>query len=98
MIAGRHRTLLPHALALLYGLAIAFASLQPFSPWIAPEATTPFWPFAPWPLRWTRFDVIANVIAYMPFGIFVALAPQRATPRARTALAFAAGLTLSFAL
>ena len=98
MIAGRHRTLLPHALALLYGLAIAFASLQPFSPWIAPEATTPFWPFAPWPLRWTRFDVIANVIAYMPFGIFVALAPQRAAPRARIALAFAAGLTLSFAL
>ena len=22
---------------------------------------TPFWLFAPWPLRWTRFDVIANV-------------------------------------
>ena len=98
MTAGRHRTLLPHALALLYGLAIVFASLQPFSPWIAPEPATPFWPFAPWPLRWTRFDVIANVIAYVPFGVFVALAPRRATPRARTALAFAAALTLSFLL
>jgi VanZ family protein len=98
VIAGRHRTLLPHALALLYGLAIVFASLQPFSPWIVPEPDTRFWPFAPWPLRWTKFDVIANVIAYVPFGVFVALAPRRATPRARTALAFAAGLTLSFAL
>lgn len=99
MAPGRpHRTLLPHALAVLYVLAIMFASLQPFSPWIAPEPDTPFWPFAPWPLRWTRYDVIANVIAYVPFGIFVALSPRRATPRARTALAFATGLTLSFAM
>jgi len=70
--AGRHRTLLPHVLALLYGLAIVFASLQPFSPWIAPEHDTPFWPFAPWPLLFTRYDLIANVVAYVPFGGFVA--------------------------
>ena len=98
MVTGRPRTLLPHALAVLYALAIVFASLQPFSPWIVPEPDTPFWPFARWPLRWTRYDVLANVIAYMPFGIFIALSPRRATPRARTALAFAAGLTLSFAM
>ena len=98
MPAARPRTLLPHALALLYGLAIVFASLQPFSPWIAPEPDTPFWPLAHWPLRWTRFDVIANFIAYVPFGVFIALSPKRATPRARTALAFAAGVTLSFAI
>jgi VanZ family protein len=96
--AGRHRTLLPHALALLYGFAIVVASLLPFAPWIIPEADTPFWPFARWPLRWTRFDVIANFVAYVPFGVFIALSPRRATPRARTALAFAAGLTLSFAM
>jgi VanZ family protein len=98
MAAGRHRTLLPHALALLYGLAIVFASLQPFAPWIVPEADTPFWPFARWPLRWTRFDVLANAIAYLPFGLFVALGPRRATPRARTMLALAAGMSLSFAM
>ena len=40
------RTLLPHALALLYGIAIAFASLQPFSPWIPPDPATPFWPLS----------------------------------------------------
>jgi len=96
MTAARHRTLLPHALALLYGVAIVFASLEPFSPWIAPLTDTPFWPLAPWPLRFTRADVVINVLSYLPFGIFVALLPRRATPGARTALAFACGLTLSF--
>jgi VanZ family protein len=98
MASGRQRTLLPHALAVLYAFAIVFASLLPFAPWIVPEADTPFWPFARWPLRWTRFDVLVNVLAYAPFGFFIALSPRRATPRARTALAFAAGLTLSFAM
>ncbi len=96
--AARHRSLLPHVLALLYGLAVAFASLQPFAPWIAPEAGTPFWLFAPWPPRWTRFDVVANVVAYAPFGLFVALVPRRATPATRAALAFGVGLALSFVL
>jgi VanZ family protein len=96
--AAPRRTLLPHALAALYGLAIVFASLQPFAPWIDPMPGTPFWFLAPWPLRWTRFDVIANIIAYVPFGIFVALVPQRARPAARAVLALAAGTALSFAL
>lgn len=92
------RTLLPHALALLYGAAIAYASLQPFAPWLAPADGTPFWPLAPWPPRWTRFDVLANVLAYLPFGLFVALTPRRATPAARAARALAIGMTLSFGL
>lgn len=95
---ARHRTLLPHALALLYGIAIVFASLQPFSPWIDPAGDVPFWPLAPWPLRWTRYDVIANLLAYVPFGVFIALSPRRATPAARATLAFSCGLVLSFAL
>ena len=94
----RQRTFLPQILALLYGLAIAYASLQPFVPWIAPPPGTPFWPFAPWPPRWTRFDVIANAIAYMPFGLFVALIPRRATPLVRSGVALAAGVTLSFGM
>ena len=98
MSGTRHRTLLPHVLALLYGAAIVFASLQPFAAWIDPAGDVPFWPFAPWPLRWTRFDVMANVIAYVPFGAFIALAPRRATPGARTLLAVCAGLVLSFAM
>ncbi len=93
-----HHTLLPHALALLYGAAIAYASLQPFAPWLAPSAGTPFWPLAPWPPRWTRSDVLVNVLAYLPFGLFIALTPRRATPAARATLALAVGMTLSFGL
>lgn len=98
MSGAAHRTLLPHALALLYGAAIVFASLQPFSPWIDPAENVPFWPFAPWPPRWTRFDVAANVIAYLPLGVFVALAPRRASPRVRALLATGVGLALSFTM
>lgn len=93
----RH-SLLPHCLAGLYGLAIVYASLQPPGPWIAPAPGTPFFLFAPWPLRWTRFDVIANVIAYAPFGFFVALVPRRRPPLGRLSVAIAAGAALSFAL
>ena len=97
-MSASQRTLLPHALAVLYGLAMAFASLQPFAPWIPPEPGTPFWPFAPWPPRFTRYDLIANVVAYAPFGVFVALWPRRASPAARATLALACGFVLSFVL
>ena len=98
MSAQGQRTLLPHALALIYGVAIAIASLQPFAPWIPPAAGVPFWLFSPWPLRWTRDDVAANVIAYVPFGLFVALVPRRATPRVRALLAMSVGIALSFTM
>src|SRR5450432_624160 len=98
MDAPRQRTFLPHALAILYGLAIVYASLQPFAPWIPPAAGTPFWPFAPWPPKWTRFDVVANALAYVPFGVFVALIPHRARPLLRAGVALAAGATLSFGM
>lgn len=92
------RTRLPHFLAVIYGLAIVYASLQPFTNWIAPPPGTPFFLFTPWPLRWTRFDVIANVLAYVPFGFLVALVPARLAPRDRLAIAVAAGAALSFPL
>jgi len=93
-----HRSLLPHFLAALYGLAIVYASLQPFAPWIAPVPGTPFFLFAPWPTYGTRFDVIANIVAYVPFGFFVALVPRRRRPRGRFVLAVGVGAALSFAI
>lgn len=98
MDVSRDRLLLPHWLALLYALAIAYASLQPFSPWIAPAPELPFWIFASWPPRWTRVDVIANVVAYLPLGVFAALLPRQASLFARASVALALGLVLSFAL
>jgi VanZ family protein len=91
-------SLLPHFLVALYGLAIVYASLQPFAPWIAPAPGTPFFLFASWPPRWTRFDAIANVVSYAPFGFFVALVPRRRPPLGRFSVAIAAGAALSFAL
>ena len=98
MNAQRPRTFLPHIFGILYGVAIAYASLQPFAPWIPPAPGTPFWPLAPWPLRWTRFDAIVNALAYVPFGMFAALTPRRASPLVRTGVALAAGVTLSFSM
>ncbi len=92
------RSLLPHFLAALYGLAIFYASLQPFAPWIVPAPDTAFFLFAPWPPRWTRFDVIANIIAYAPFGFLVALVPRRRPPLGRLSVAIAASVALSFAM
>ena len=98
MAAHPSRSLLPHSLAALCALAIVYASLQPFSPWIAPEAGTRFFLFASWPPRWLRFDSIANALAYLPFGFFVALVPRRRPPLGRLSVALAAGVALSFAM
>jgi VanZ family protein len=89
---------LAHAMALLYAIAIAYASLQPFGEWMAPLPDTPFWPFAAWPLRATRFDVVANILAYIPLGLFVALIPRRLTTTGVTSVAVIAGAALSFAM
>src|SRR5512135_2173494 len=91
-------SLLPHYLAGLYALAIAYASLQPFAPWLAPAPNTPFFLFAPFPPRYTRFDILVNVVAYAPFGFFVALMPRRRPPLGRFLVALAAATALSFAM
>jgi VanZ family protein len=96
-VTARPHSLLPHCLALLYGLAIAYASLQPLGNWIALEPGTRFFLFT-WQPRFTRYDLFVNVVAYAPFGLFVSLVPRRASPRRRALLAFAAGAALSFAL
>ena len=70
-------TRLPEYLAGLYALLIVYASLESFSAWLAPVPGTPFFLFAPWPPRFTRFDVAINVAAYAPLGFFVGLVGDR---------------------
>ena len=94
----RPRTRLPHVLATLYGLAIVFVSLEPFSPWLPPPPGTPFFLFAPTPARWLRYDTLLNVLAYVPFGFFVALLRRGATPAQRIAAAAIIGAAMSFAM
>ena len=95
---ARQHTVLPHYLAAIYGLAIVYASLQPFAPWIAPPPGTPFFVFAPGPFRFARFDVLVNVLSYVPFGFFIALVPRVLYPWGRFSLALFAGTLLSFAM
>lgn len=60
--------------ALVYALLIAYASLYPFAGWrnngIAP------WAFfsAPLPYYWTGFDVVTNILGYLPLGVLIAFA------------------------
>ena len=98
MPASQSPTRLPLFLAALYGLAIIYASLQPFANWLAPLPGVPFFLFAPWPGRWVRYDVVTNVLAYVPFGFFVALIPRRHSPPAMLVAAVSAGALLSFAM
>ena len=77
MSEPRTHSRLPHFLATLYGLAIVYASLQPFANWLAPPPNAVFFLFAPWPPRWVRYDFVTNLVAYLPFGFFVALIPRK---------------------
>lgn len=93
-----HPSVLPHFLAVIYGLAVAYASLQPFSPWIAPPAGTPFFLFAQTSLRYPRFDVLVNMLTYLPLGFFLALVPRVRPPWGRFLIGLAGGSALSFAM
>jgi VanZ family protein len=88
-----------------YALLIVYASLYPFSGWrnqdIAP------WEFmlAGWPKYWTGFDLVANVVGYVPLGFLLALSFMRRANVRRLAMhpnlggiavAVLAGTALSF--
>ncbi len=98
MAAPQTHSQLPHFLATLYGLAIAYASLQPFANWVALPPGTPYFLFAPWPPRWVRYDIVTNFVAYLPFGFFVALVPRRRRPATRLATAIGVGAILSLSM
>ncbi len=98
-VNGRsHATQLPQYFAVLYGAMIVYASLEPFSGWMAPLPGAPFFLFAPWPARYTRFDIAINVVAYIPFGFFVGLTGRHTRAAARFATATAMAALLSAAM
>lgn len=72
-------------LALIYICLIEYASLYPFTDW-RDQGIVP-WGFllAPLPKYWTGFDVVSNVLGYVPAGFLVALAAWR-TGRGRRAI------------
>ncbi|WP_338846692.1 VanZ family protein [Massilia sp. W12] len=53
---------------LLYLALIVYASLYPWSAWREPNAPLLSWLVWRMPRYWTWFDLLANIIAYMPLG------------------------------
>ncbi len=87
-------------LALLFLILIVYGSLYPFDAW-APARTPWFGFLLAWPARTTGADLVQNVLAYAPLGLFLALHRLRCSgDSARDALGrvTAAGLLLSFLL
>ncbi|MFM7332141.1 MAG: VanZ family protein [Brachymonas sp.] len=64
-------------LALVFALLIVYASLYPFAGWR--DQGIQAWAFlqGPWPRYWSRFDVVANGLGYIPLGFLLALALMR---------------------
>lgn len=87
-------------LAWLYAALIAYASLYPFRGWHVTGVS----PFAflvlPWPRWWTWFDLVTNLLGYMPLGALVFGALVRSGVRIGPSIAFAcvAGAALSFSM
>lgn len=86
-------------LALVYVGLIVYASLYPFAQWRDQGVEVWWFLSAPLPKYWTGFDVVSNVLGYMPLGFFLALSALR-TGRERFALHIAtlAALVLSLAM
>ncbi len=87
-------------LAWLYAGLIVYASLYPFGEWRMPGNSP--WHFLglAWPRYWTGFDLVSNLIGYLPLGLLVFGARVRSgqTPGAGMAAAVLAGAALSFAM
>lgn len=87
-------------LAWLYAGLIVYASLYPFAQWRAPGVSPLAFLTLPWPHWWTWFDLVTNLLGYVPLGALAFGALVRSGVRVRTALlvAVAAGSGLSLTM
>ncbi len=99
-MSPRHRSSAA-PLALLYAALIVYASLSPFSGWTLP-GELPYFGVGhlPWGHYWTTFDVVANLLGYMPLGalVYVALVRSGRHSAFAAVCAVAAGALLSLLL
>jgi VanZ family protein len=58
----------------MYALLVAYASWYPFSGWHSIGISPFAYLSAPLPYYWTKFDVLTNVVGYVPFGTLVVFA------------------------
>ena len=78
----------------MYAGLIMYASLYPFAPW--QSNGLPWWGFVShaWPRYWTRFDITANLLGYMPLGFLIALVALRSPSKLWSRLSVLLGLAL----
>jgi VanZ family protein len=100
----RHRGSVRHSplvtyLTVGYTLLVAYASLYPFRTWRSPIDGAFSFLLAPWPRYYTFFDLLVNVLVYVPMGFLYCLAalPYLA-PRWAALAAIFAGTMLSLAV
>ena len=96
---ARHRSS-ASPLAWLYAALIVYASLYPFVGWRVPGVGALDFLLLGWPRYWTTFDLVANLLGYLPFGflLFVAFIRGGRGADAAALLACAGATLLSFAL
>jgi VanZ family protein len=99
--SGPHTTQLARHLAIAWALLITYASLHPLGEFRDAGDHLLDFLTAPWPRYWTRFDVVANALGYLPLGFLLvpAAAPRlRRTPALLLAIVLATGLSISLEL
>jgi VanZ family protein len=65
-------------LALAYALLVGYASLYPFAVWQLPPGTDLLDVLSlPWPRWWLGFDVVSNLLGYLPLGLMLFAAAVR---------------------
>ncbi|HEY4065918.1 MAG TPA: VanZ family protein [Burkholderiaceae bacterium] len=79
-------------LAWWYVALIVYASLYPFNGWRLPGLSPFAFLILPWPHWWTWFDLVINVLGYLPFGALVFGAQVRGGRAVRPSLAMAVGV------
>lgn len=95
----RHRS---SAAPLAWGYAglVVYASLYPFSEWRLPGTGLLAFLSLPWPRWWTAFDLVSNLLGYLPFGALLFGAQVRTGRRAGWAAVTSVlgGTLLSFSM
>ena len=72
----RHRSS-ASLLAWLYAGLIVYASLYPLVDWRWPTTSPLAFLLLPWPRYWTAFDLMSNLLGYMPLGFLIFAAEVR---------------------
>lgn len=95
----RHRSSAWLLAAAMVGLTV-YASLHPFSGWRLPAVPLSRLLLPPWSTYWTLFDLMANLVAYVPLGALLCVAQLRegASSSRAFVVAVAAGALLSWTM